>query len=301
MRVLLTGASGFVGQALLRRCPESVDEVVCIGRQSPFSNIALSRYAKRQFILADLLQADLSSVIADVAPDLILNVAAIARPDDCDSDPVESYRLNVDVPVALAQEAALRSIRFVHLSTDWVFNGQETEYRESSPVTPVTEYGRQKAKSEQRVREACNTALICRLPLMFGASAAGQPTAIDDLLEHARLRRVYQAFSDEVRAPAWVDAVAEGIWAAIEAKFTGILHLGGPEACDRFQYCRYLMHALAVDDGFLKSSTRVALGLNDTRPERLVMVSEREDEWGWRMPGLMQQLEYFAAENKGKG
>ena len=111
MRVLLTGAGGQVGAELARRAPRGVD-VVALDR----AGLDIRR------------EADVRAVVSDVGPDLILNAAAYTAVDRAESEPEEAFAVNEAGARALAAAAAAAGGRMLHLSTDFVFSGNGSQW-----------------------------------------------------------------------------------------------------------------------------------------------------------------------------
>ena len=155
-RLLLFGEHGQVAWELRRTLAPMVD-LTCVGRTG-----------------ADLADpAAIRRVIADAAPDVIVNAAAYTAVDKAETETVLATRINADAPGVMAAEAARRGALLVHYSTDYVFAGnQATPYTEDDPTGPLGAYGRTKLAGEQAVRAAGGSHLIFRLCWVYGNRGA---------------------------------------------------------------------------------------------------------------------------------
>ncbi len=154
MRWFVTGSEGQLGVAL-RRSLAAAGE--------PHSGKDL-----------ELDIADTAAVAAELdalgeAPDVLVNAAAYTHVDRCEEQPALAARVNADAPAGLAALCQERGMRFVHVSTDYVFSGDATEpYPVDAPAAPQSVYGRTKWDGECRVREACPDALLVRTSWVYG-------------------------------------------------------------------------------------------------------------------------------------
>src|SRR4029434_5289718 len=118
-----------------------------------------------ELLRADLLDPALEHQILDaVRPEAIIHCAAMADPDACELDPDGTHRINTDLPGELADYCFRRGIRFLHLSTDSVFDGtQDGIYTEKDAPNPLTVYSRSKFDAEGSVLSANPLAIIARV------------------------------------------------------------------------------------------------------------------------------------------
>ena len=190
MRVLLTGANGFVGARIREALP--VMEAPSL------------RNADRAFI---------RRLLAETRPDVIVHTAAISDIGACDAQPEASEYANVEIPVMLAQEAP--GAKLIFFSSDQVYGGCEHPgpYREDT-VAPVNLYAREKLEMEQRVLAVAPDAVMLRATWMYDAPLHGVPNRHNllSLLLRSSIRREPLTFSkSEYRGVTYVREVAENI------------------------------------------------------------------------------------------
>ena len=153
MKVLILGAGGLMGRYLVREA----------GRRG-MQGIALTHAD------LDITRADSArTVLEKMKPDWVVNAAAFTRLEDCEVNPLQSRNINARAPAEWAKECGKSGIRFIHLSTDYVFDGKKNSaYLPSDPVSPLSRYGKDKAEGERQVLRANPDALIVRLAWIFG-------------------------------------------------------------------------------------------------------------------------------------
>lgn len=249
MRLLVTGAAGFLGFAVCRELAGR-HEVHGVWRQRPFVCPGVTAH---RCDLAD--SAALDDLLKRVRPEGVLHAAALAQPNLCQQDPGLSRRLNVELPGRMAERCAEAGARLVFTSTDLVFDGRKGGYAEDDPVNPLSLYGEHKILAEEATLARCPTAWVCRMALMYGPAAPSGESFAQPMLRTMAEGGSLTLFTDEWRSPlAAVDA-ARGLELALLAEEPAgrgerpagerILHLGGAEALSRHQFGLILARAYA--------------------------------------------------------
>lgn len=272
MRILLTGASGLVGSVLARMAGAAGHEVIgLVGRWTgavPGAGRLVGCAAEQQDAAARL--------VAEFAPDLVVNAAAVAEPSACLQNPERAQRINVEFPTALAVATARARIRLIHLSTEQVFDGADAPYAAHDRPNPLHLYGRQKLESEHRVLAADSAAAVVRLPLLFGNSLAGRRSVHEKLFEQWAAGRPAALFVDEWRQVCTADSVAATLLAlAPRGDLRGVFHWAGAERVSRFEMGRAICAHFGVDEKWIRAQQRAALPeVTAVRPRDLAMTSE---------------------------
>ena len=139
MRILVTGATGFLGRTLLSL--EGEAEWMGCGRRPTAEDIPY-----RQVDLAD--RQAVAALVAELAPDWVINAAAMTDVDGCEKDARAARQANVDIPENLAVACDAAGAGLIHISTDYVFDGKRGPYREGDAANPLSCYGQLKLESE---------------------------------------------------------------------------------------------------------------------------------------------------------
>ena len=205
MKVLITGAGGQLGRALQATVPAGVDPV------------ALDRAA--------LDIGDAAAVMArvrDLAPALVINAAAYTAVDKAESDVAAAHRINAEAPGHLAAAASAVGARFIHVSTDFVFDGTSgTPYRPDHPTAPLGVYGATKLAGERAVRSAQPDALIVRTAWVYGDAGHN---FVRTMLRLMAERDEVRVVADQIGTPSYATGLARALWALDAAGATGIHH-----------------------------------------------------------------------------
>lgn len=192
-----------------------------------------------QLIALDLAdEAATTSAVLDAFPAAMVNCAAISIPQACEADPVRAQALNVALPANLARIAHHLSARLVHISSEQVFDGAQTQpYRRDTPLAPINLYGRQKVESERAVQAAApEFAVTVRAPLMMGNSLGGRRSPHEGLFLDWVAGRTPRLYTDEFRQTCTAGNLAEVLLELCErTDFRGVLQWGGKELVSRYE------------------------------------------------------------------
>ena len=162
MKLLLTGASGFLGWHICQQIPPQFEVHGVYYRQN---------YAHQQvhWHKCNLLEEkDLSKMFNELKPDIVVHAAAIANANFCEEHPALSYHVNVYSTIALAELCEAANIPLLFISSDLVFNGNNAPYEEEDFPFPISRYGEQKLAAEEALLDDFKKTMVCRLPLLFG-------------------------------------------------------------------------------------------------------------------------------------
>lgn len=226
-RLLITGAGGFLGWNLCRELKGRFEIFGFVrSRRVPLEGVH-----SIEVDLTDFRRA--RSLFHQVRPDAVIYAAALAKPDLCQLQPVESARINVDAPIFMASLCAESEVPMVFTSSDLVFDGRNPPYREEDPVSPISTYGKQKAKAEAGILQCYPRAVVCRMALMFGDGGPHASSFLKAMVSSMRLGEELKLFTDEVRTPLSGRDAAMGLALALDHA-GGLLHLGGRERISRF-------------------------------------------------------------------
>ncbi|WFD19118.1 Vacuolar protein sorting-associated protein vps5 [Malassezia caprae] len=242
MKVLVTGATGLLGRAVMRACLEGGHEV---------TGTAYSR-ASPPLLRVDLTdEAAVQALIENERPDVVLHLAAERHPDRVERDPDAARLLNVEAPAWLARACAAQTppAYLIHVSTDYVFDGRAPPYATTSEPNPLNSYGRSKRMAELAVQEHGRQgyATCVRVPILYGECDSQAESAVNvllDAIQHHGKRIAMDAHG--VRYPTYVGDVARvlldlaSMAVAGDKRMPPTLHYAAREAMTKYDMCLVL-------------------------------------------------------------
>jgi dTDP-4-dehydrorhamnose reductase len=183
-RVVIVGAGGRLGAALAR---EYAGEYDVVGFNHAQLDLGQPEQTRQR--------------LASLEFDVLINAAAQTNVDRCETEPAEAFALNAEAPRVLAEICRAKQARFVHISTDYVFDGEKREpYTEQDEARPISVYGASKREGERLALEANERALIVRVSWVFGPD---RPSFVDWAIKQAREHDEVNAISDKVATPTY--------------------------------------------------------------------------------------------------
>mgnify|MGYP006267992559 CR=1 FL=1 len=244
MKILVTGASGLVGAAVLRHADARGHTVVGTSR-SPISGYFPS--AQCSWIPTDLSDPDaLSALLEQANPELVINCAAVSEAAIVESQPQKADRVNSRFPAQLASASRGARYRWIHLSTDMVFDGSSPEaYGPDSPPSPYGVYGSQKREGEKKALEcAPDSGAVVRITIVNGNSPKRNRSIHEKLIRAVRAGKRPSLYTDEFRQPVSASSVARACLRLGEKMdFQGVYHWAGADILSRYDLgCRILQH-----------------------------------------------------------
>jgi dTDP-4-dehydrorhamnose reductase len=279
VKLLVTGAGGGLGRALIRWAgAEARDHT-------------LSALTHDDLDIAD--EAAVSAAVDATQPDVIINCAAFTKVDVCEADPEAAFRGNAIGPRNLAVSAASRGTVLLHVSTDYVFDGEKGEpYNETDVPRPQSVYAKSKLAGEEFVRGSLDRHFIVRTGFVFGGGADFLSGAVAQLASGERVG----GLSDRIGTPTFVQHSAARLLALVETQRFGTFHLAGPEATTWFEVLGRLKR-LGGLSGEPEEQHAADLGLAAPRPRNSALVSLYLDGLGVPpMPDLDVALKEFLDE-----
>jgi dTDP-4-dehydrorhamnose reductase len=242
-RVLITGSHGQVGHCLTHVLSVREDvEVIAYDRE----------------VLDITNEVQVATVLAELAPDVIINCAAHTAVDKAESDVEMSYAINRDGPRHLAQAAESLGALMLHISTDYVFDGEKAEpYLETDTPNPKGVYGQSKLAGEEAVAANCSRYAILRTAWVFGEHGNN---FVKTMLRLGQDRPELGIIGDQFGGPTYAGDIANAL-VAIMDKFTapeqaGVYHFSGAPHVSWYQFAKAIFES-AEKQGVLSQTPQV--------------------------------------------
>lgn len=255
MTILCTGATGLVGYNFVKAASAAGCKVVAVCGSKTLP--PLENTEAVSFDLTD--NAALQRLVLDVFPDAIVNCAAISSPADVDKNPELANKMNAELPEQLAVLAHHVGARFVHLSTDMVFDGSAAPYVNTDVPMPSTLYGTTKLLAEKKVLKISpHTTVVLRLSHVSGNSLTTRRSLHEKLLRAWAAGEKTKCAVNEIKCPLSASVLADLILEILQRpKLSGIYHYAGADALSRYDMARRIAEHFGLNpDEFVEPFSR---------------------------------------------
>lgn len=228
MKILITGSDGMLGHDLI--------EVLKDNHELILTNSKSLDITDRNHVM---------DFIFENKPDIVINSAAYTNVDGCEENHETAFNINGEGVRNLALGCRNIDCPLVHISTDYVFNGESTvPWVEDDEVGPISVYGKSKLKGEEAILEILDEFFIIRTAWLYGINGGNFPKTMLELAEnHSEITVVY----DEVGSPTYTLDLAKAISQLIETDYYGIYHITNSGSCSWCEFARYIFETAQKD------------------------------------------------------
>ena len=263
-RILVCGSNGLLGQHVAHLLGGSTElEVLNTGRQRSFVY---------DHLLFDYTQLDLShrgdvrSLVASFQPDVIINTVAAIDVDWCELHRADAWQTNVTSVEHLIEAARKNAVHIVHVSTDYVFDGNNGPYSETHRPDPINYYGKTKLAAENLLLSSGLPVAIARVSHLFGAGIAVKPHFVSKVVHALRHGKPVFATRGIGTNPTMASDAARGILSIMHDMHRGIFHLSGPDGVNRFDYAHLVADVFDLPIEEIREVSAEDLNLPAQRP-----------------------------------
>lgn len=262
-RLLITGAAGQLGTALRKAYLNSDYEVIPLGKKD------LDITDREQII----------KVFANHRPQIVINCAAYNNVEGAEEEAVEVFKQNAIGPYLLAQEAKIAGAILIHISTDYVFDGEKEKYTESDCPRPLNVYGASKLAGENLVLIASPNNYIIRTSWLFGPSFENKSrNFVMAMLSRAKENSEIRVVNDQFGCPTYAFDLGVKIRELLEKSApAGIYHLVNSGYCSRYDFAKKIFQLTGREVAVTPITTGES-GTKVRRPGSSILVSKKLQE-----------------------
>lgn len=252
MKILVTGANGFLGVHLLLYLSKQGFTVIACSR-------GINRISATQdfpYYTIDLTDAlAVNQLIDEIQPDVIIHTAANSKPDECEQDKAACILQNVTATENLLAACAGTQTHFIFTSTDFIF-GENGPHNEDDTPNPLNFYGQSKLMAEQKIKESGLLYTIVRPVFIYGPVLEGmRPSFLHWVKNNLAQQKTIKVVSDQQRTPGFVVDICRGIETIIRKKANGVFHLAGKDIVSPYNMAMAVAKVLGLDAALIEKVT----------------------------------------------
>jgi dTDP-4-dehydrorhamnose reductase len=229
MKLLITGASGFLGKRLFHLLGESyqVFGLDIISENPAIEKIDITDHQK------------LKKYFLKIKPNIIIHTAAISSVEECEQNPQIAWKVNYEATKNIADVASQIQARYIFTSSLNVYEGKNGNYSENSETKPINIYGKTKLKAEKAVLQKSKENIVLRLGTLYGYN--GSPTGSPwQELQNIKTKKEIVGFKDTFRNFTWIDDFPKSLIKLTKSSDGGVYNFAGYETHSDYEYINIL-------------------------------------------------------------
>ncbi|GAB3527741.1 dTDP-4-dehydrorhamnose reductase [Pontibacter brevis] len=296
-KILITGSNGLLGQKLAELLlPRQGVELLATSRGE---NKLAEVLPTLPFRSMDVTKPEeVEQVVSEFRPTHIVHTAAMTNVDQCESDRDGALLLNRDAVQYLVNACEKYNVHLVHLSTDFIFDGEDGPYDEEAEANPVNFYGESKLQAEEIVKQAKCKWAILRTVLVYGiAHEYGRTNIVLWVRDSLQSGKVIKVVTDQVRTPTLAEDLAMGCWLVVEKDAEGIFNISGSEMLTPYGMALQVADFFSLDKSLIDKADGSTFSQPAKRPARTGFnISKAQTQLGYRPHTFLQGIQMVAEQ-----
>ena len=277
MKILITGSNGLLGQKLVKLCIEKGVEVIATSRGESRIDYLEGSFEYASLDITD--QGSVNSVMNRYRPDVVVNTAAMTNVDQCETDREACRLLNVQAVQNLVDCCEAQNTLLVHLSTDFIFDGEAGPYEEDDQPNPISFYGQSKWDAENIIMESNAKWAILRTVLVFGITPGmSRSNIILWVKENLENGKPLNIVNDQWRTPTLAEDLAMGCFLAADQRAEGIFNISGEELLSPYEMAIHTADYFGLDKSLITEVDASTFSQTAKRPTKTGFILDKAKE-----------------------
>lgn len=274
MKILITGSNGLLGQKLVQKLAgENGVDVIATARGENRLPVT-EGYTYVSLDITD--QANVNEVFGQHSPDVVIHTAAMTNVDQCETEKEECWKLNVTATEYLLEAAEKSGSFFVHLSTDFIFDGADGPYTEDAEANPVSFYGWSKYAAEKLVIHSKVKWAIARTILVYGiAHDMSRSNIILWVKNSLESGKAINVVNDQWRTPTLAEDLADGCILIARQRAEGIFNISGKDQLNPYQMAVMTADYFGLDKSLINETDGSQFKQTAKRPARTGFILDK--------------------------
>ncbi|MBD1398316.1 SDR family oxidoreductase [Pontibacter sp. JH31] len=296
-RILITGSNGLLGQKLASLLLPRTD--VTLLATSRGDNKLAEVFPTLPFASMDVTnREEVEKVVADFQPTHLIHTAAMTNVDQCETDQAGALRLNRDAVAYVVEACEKHNVHLIHLSTDFIFDGENGPYDEEAEANPISFYGETKLMAEEIVKAATCKWAILRTVLVYGVvNDYGRTNIVLWVRDSLQAGKVIKVVNDQFRTPTLAEDLAMGCWLAVEHDAEGIYNISGKEMYTPYDMALIVADYFQLDKSLIDKADASTFSQTAKRPPRTgFIITKAEKELGYKPHTFLEGIAIVASQ-----
>ena len=277
-KALIFGSNGLLGQSLVKKFVSDFQIIgASIEAENNIKNIEMEYYQ------VDMVnRSEMHNFLANKQPDFVINVAAYTDVDNCELESELCWNTNVRAVENIVESNLNPKSIFIHLSTDYVFDGTEPSYREVDKPNPRGNYARSKMASENIVKASHFEYMIIRTQVLYGTGNRVRLNFVTWVVNQLKAGKKINIATDQIGNPTYSHDVSEAIYRLLKSENYGLFHVSGSESISRYDFALKIAKIFDLDKNLIESITTTRLEQKAPRPMDSTFIMDKlYNNIGW--------------------
>ncbi|MEL6561139.1 MAG: NAD(P)-dependent oxidoreductase, partial [Bacteroidota bacterium] len=301
MKILITGSNGLLGQKLIDlMAPMQEVDVIATSRGADRYPKGAAAYQYASLNIED--ESEVMSVVGKYQPDCIINTAAMTNVDQCEDEREGCWRLNVTAVEHLVKACEIHQVFLLHLSTDFIFDGENGPYKEEDEAFPVSYYGESKLAAEQLILKSNIKWSIARTVLVYGiAHDMSRSNIILWVKNSLENQKSIKVVNDQWRTPTLAEDLAKGCFLIASKQAEGIFNISGKDLLNPYQMAIMTADYFALDKTLITEVDGSVFSQPAKRPPKTGFILDKAtDVLGYDPVSFQEGIALLAEQIKNK-
>jgi dTDP-4-dehydrorhamnose reductase len=261
-RILIIGSNGMLGQSLTTHFMFKKDvELMCASFEDE------SLYEQVTYSKVDISSSkDVKKLIKDFCPDVVVNAAAYTNVDGCETEKELSWAINVTGIENIVKYGRICDAHLIHISSDYIFDGEKGPYTEDELPHPISQYGKEKLAAENVIKTGRIKYTMIRTNVLYGATQFGRPDFVKWVFDSLTEKKNIKIVKDQINNPTYIDDLSSAISKIIEFNKEGIYNIGGAEILSRLEFTYKIADFFELDKSLISPILTSELQQPASRP-----------------------------------
>ena len=263
-KILITGSNGLLGQNLVKKLQKE-DTYIIYGVSRGENRI--KNIDKFTYFNVDLTnKKEISDLINKVNPQFIIHTAAMTNVDTCELNKEACDKINIEAVKFLVELCELNNIHLIHLSTDFIFDGEKGYYKENDNPNPINYYGLSKLRSESIIKSSNIKYTILRTILVFGMTDELKNNIVLWVKNSVENKQQINVVTDQLRMPTFVDDLVYACLYAVDNRVEGIFNVSSNTLLSIYDMAIEIANTFQLDSSFINPIPTSVLNQPAKRP-----------------------------------
>ena len=274
MKTLITGSNGLLGQKLVKLLTENNEPVIATSLGKNRLPKILTGYTYQSLDITN--EKQVREVLTHFRPEVVIHTAAMTNVDQCELEQEACDQLNVKAVEYLVSSCSQINAHFVHLSTDFIFDGRRGPLDENAIPNPISHYGRSKLQAEEFLQKSDINWSIIRTVLVYGvAYDMSRSNIVLRVKNSLEAGKTIQVVNDQWRTPTLAEDLAMGCYLVAQNGRTGIYNISGEELMTPYEMAIKTAEFFKLDQELIKETDVSKFTQPAKRPPRTGFIIEK--------------------------